>query len=62
MDQEIRIAALNLQGFIWRNCPNLKGKSFMSHGELVDMVITFQSDIDACEAALKSINTFIKRG
>ncbi len=60
MNQEIITAALELQGFIWRNCPNLKGTSFTSHGELIDMVITFQSDIDACEAALKSINTYFK--
>ena len=57
MDQDITEAALNLQGFIGENCSNLKGTSFADHCRLVGIVIHFQSDIDACKAALKSVNT-----
>jgi|TARA_R110002020_G_scaffold32802_1_gene100465 hypothetical protein len=60
MNQEIITAALELQGFIWENCPNLKGTSFTNHDSLIDMVFTFESDIDACKAALESVNTYFK--
>jgi hypothetical protein len=58
MNQDIKTIALELQGFIWENCPNLKGTSITSHSELIDIVITFQSDIDACKTALESVNTY----
>jgi len=57
MDQDITQAALNLQDFIEENCLNLKGTSFADHCRLVGIVIHFQFDIDACKAALKSVNT-----
>lgn len=60
MDQDIKDAALKLQGFIWEKCPNLKGKSFSSHSDLVEIVINFKGDIDACKEALRKVNTIFE--
>ena len=56
MSQDITKQAIELQDFIRHSCPNLKGTSLEWHYRLTDIVVHFQSDIEACKSFLKRLN------
>ena len=53
MNQEIKKSALELGDFVCERCPNLMDTPFAYFDILVDIVIHFKGDIDACKTALK---------
>ena len=56
MNQEIKKSVLELGDFLCENCPNLMDTSWAHYDQLVDIVIHFKGDIDACKTALKKTN------